>query len=268
MNAHRLVIIAAALTIAVAAALAVALATFSGQALPRAVRHDLGQATGTPLLAQRQRQRRPGAPSTPPSCRADLLGAGRHGVRLLPGRLVRPARVRARLARPPPRPARATPRSPRRPRSAASPPRPQLVSGSWPGAPGRRPAHPRRPAGLGRRAAARDAPATCCGCGTGSPRHDVRFVVTGLYRPRQVSVAVLGAGPDRDVRVEHGQRLHHLRPARRAGRGLRRAARRQPGHLAGRAADGQHSRQPAHRRRRERDRPAGSAGRAPSSSRA
>jgi hypothetical protein len=42
MNAHRLVIIAAALTTAVTAALAVALATFSGQALPRAVHHDLG----------------------------------------------------------------------------------------------------------------------------------------------------------------------------------------------------------------------------------
>ena len=49
MNAHRLVIVAAALTIIVAAALATALATFSGQALPRAVRHDLGNATGTTL---------------------------------------------------------------------------------------------------------------------------------------------------------------------------------------------------------------------------
>jgi FtsX-like permease family len=51
MNAHRLVIIAAALTTVVAAALATALATFSGQALPRAVRHDLGTATGTTLSA-------------------------------------------------------------------------------------------------------------------------------------------------------------------------------------------------------------------------
>ena len=50
MNAHRLVIIAAALTTIVAAALATALATFSGQALPRAVRHDLGQAAGTSLV--------------------------------------------------------------------------------------------------------------------------------------------------------------------------------------------------------------------------
>jgi FtsX-like permease family len=49
MNAHRLVIIAAALTTVVAAALATALTTFSGQALPRAVRHDLANATGTTL---------------------------------------------------------------------------------------------------------------------------------------------------------------------------------------------------------------------------
>jgi hypothetical protein len=49
MNAHRLVIVAAALTTVVAAALATALATFSGQALPRAVRHDLSHATGTSL---------------------------------------------------------------------------------------------------------------------------------------------------------------------------------------------------------------------------
>ena len=50
MNAHRLVIIAAAFTIAVAAALATALVTFSSQALPRAVRHDLSQATGTSFI--------------------------------------------------------------------------------------------------------------------------------------------------------------------------------------------------------------------------
>ena len=50
MNAHRLVIIAAALTVVVAAALATALAAFSGQALPRAVRHDLSGASGTALV--------------------------------------------------------------------------------------------------------------------------------------------------------------------------------------------------------------------------
>jgi hypothetical protein len=50
MGAHRLVIVAAALTVAVAAALATALATFSSQALPRAVRHDLDHAAGTSMV--------------------------------------------------------------------------------------------------------------------------------------------------------------------------------------------------------------------------
>ena len=50
MNAHRLVIIAAALTVAVAAALATALAAFGGEALPCAVRHDLSTASGTALV--------------------------------------------------------------------------------------------------------------------------------------------------------------------------------------------------------------------------
>src|SRR5580700_2165051 len=50
MNAHRLVIIAAALTTVVAAALATALATFGGQALPRAVRDDLTSSSGTTMV--------------------------------------------------------------------------------------------------------------------------------------------------------------------------------------------------------------------------
>src|SRR6201985_1616726 len=50
MNAHRLVIIAAAFTIVGAAPLATALVTFSSQALPRAVRHDLSRATGTSFV--------------------------------------------------------------------------------------------------------------------------------------------------------------------------------------------------------------------------
>ena len=50
MNAHRLVIIAAAFTIAVAAALATALVTFGSQALPRAVQHDLSRAAGTSFV--------------------------------------------------------------------------------------------------------------------------------------------------------------------------------------------------------------------------
>ena len=49
MGAYRLVIAAAALTVAVAAALATTLATLGGQALPRAVQHDLATASGTAL---------------------------------------------------------------------------------------------------------------------------------------------------------------------------------------------------------------------------
>src|ERR1700760_953673 len=47
MNAHRLVIVAAALTTLVAAALGTTFAVFSGQALPRAVRVTLAAASGT-----------------------------------------------------------------------------------------------------------------------------------------------------------------------------------------------------------------------------
>ena len=50
MNAHRMVVLAAALTVIVASALATALAVFSGQALPRAVRHDLNTAAGTSMV--------------------------------------------------------------------------------------------------------------------------------------------------------------------------------------------------------------------------
>ena len=49
MNAHRIVIIAAALTVVVATALATALSVFIDQALPRAVHHDLSNASGTTL---------------------------------------------------------------------------------------------------------------------------------------------------------------------------------------------------------------------------
>jgi len=49
LNAHRLVITAAALTTLVAAALGATFAVFSGQALPRAVRHTLAAASGTAL---------------------------------------------------------------------------------------------------------------------------------------------------------------------------------------------------------------------------
>ena len=69
MNAHRLVIIAAAFTIAVAAALATALVTFSSQALPRARSGTTrAGATGTSFVDQRQRQQQPGGPQYKPRC--------------------------------------------------------------------------------------------------------------------------------------------------------------------------------------------------------
>ena len=51
MTAHWVVLAAAALTTLVAAAVAAALAVFAGQALPRAVTHDLSAAPGTALAA-------------------------------------------------------------------------------------------------------------------------------------------------------------------------------------------------------------------------
>src|ERR1700749_4710505 len=51
MTAPWVVLAAAALTTLVAAAVAAALAVFSGQALPRAVTHDLSAAPGTSLAA-------------------------------------------------------------------------------------------------------------------------------------------------------------------------------------------------------------------------
>ena len=194
MNAHRLVIIAAALTTIVAAALATALATFSGQALPRAVRHDLGHATGTTLsisgsvnasqvarydsiLPSQIRSALGGAPFTwYQASWSDPLG-------FVPGAL---------------------PATPATPAAAASSGgtgntpiaeaaalgditgQAQLVSGRWPGPPVRGQPIP---------AALPAAAATLLHVtvGDGLRMRDritegyVQFTITGLYRPRQVS---------------------------------------------------------------------------------
>ena len=188
MNAHRLVIIAAALTTLVAAALATALATFSGQALPRAVSHDLGHATGTTLLASGSVNAGQAAQYTailPSQIRSALGGTAfafyqadwSDPLGFVPGS--RPAIS-----------------------SAASGPgntpiaeaaalggitgQAELVSGSWPGTPVRgQPV----PAALPATAAA----LLHVSVGDVLRMRDritegyVRFVVTGLYRPRQVS---------------------------------------------------------------------------------
>jgi hypothetical protein len=194
MNAHRLVIIAAALTTIVAAALATALATFSGQALPRAVHHDLGQATGTTLAIS-------GNVSASQAAQYDSI---------------LPSQIRSALGGTPftfyqadwsnplgfvPGSLPATPATPSSSGGAGSSGdtaiaeaaalsditgQAQLVSGSWPGGPAR--GQP-IPAAL---------PATGAALlhvtvGDELRMRDritggyVRFVVTGLYRPRQVS---------------------------------------------------------------------------------
>ncbi len=192
MNAHRLVIIAAALTTVVAAALATALATFSGQALPRAVSHDLGHATGTTLSASGSVNAGQAAQYTailPSQIRSALGGTAfafyqadwSDPLGFVPGSL--PAT--------PATPSAAATGTGNTPIAEAAAlggitGQAELVSGSWPGTPVRgQPV----PAAL---------PATAAALlhvtvGDVLRMRDritesyVRFVVTGLYRPRQVS---------------------------------------------------------------------------------
>jgi len=191
MNAHRLVLVAAALTTVVAAALATALVTFSGQALPRAVSRDLGQATGTTLAAIGSVNASQAGQYTailPPQIRSALGGTAfsfyqaewSDPLGFVPGSLP------------------ATPATPSGAGGTGNTPiaeaaelggvtgQAELTSGSWPGTPVRgQPV----PAALPATAAAllhvrvgdvlrmRD----------GITERYVRFAVTGLYRPRQVS---------------------------------------------------------------------------------
>ena len=185
MNAHRMVIVAAALTVAVAAALATALATVSGQALPRAVRTDLGRATGTSLVTVGHVDAGQGAQYTsllPAKISAalegtpfafyraywsDPLGFGPGSRQVPPGgtgtvRIAEAATLDAVAAHA------------------------VLVSGHWPAGPGRGAPIP---------AALPAAAAALLHVRSGDvlqlrdriSGHQVRFVVTGLYRPRQVS---------------------------------------------------------------------------------
>src|SRR5689334_13217598 len=184
MDAHRLVIAAAALTVAVASALATALAAFSSQALPRAVQHDLSHATGTSMVIGGTVNASQGAQYTsllPGKISTALDGtpfAFYHAywsdpLGFVPGsRPVPPSGTRTvQIA------------------EAASlgsvVAHASLVSGHWPGALGGGPI----PAALPATAAA------LLHVPTGDvlrlrdriSGRQVRFVVTGLYRPRQVS---------------------------------------------------------------------------------
>jgi hypothetical protein len=184
-NAHRLVIIAAALTVMVAAALATALATFSGQALPRAVRHDLSSANGTALVMT-----------------GDVnAGQAAQYTALLPGKISTAlegtpvAYYHADWSDP----LGFVPGSrPARPASQGNQPiaeaaalgdltgQASLVSGRWPAAPGR--GQP-IPAALPVTAAAllHVTDGDVLRMLDRISSHYVTFVVTGLYRPRQVT---------------------------------------------------------------------------------
>ena len=190
MNAHRMVVLAAALTVIVASALATALAVFSGQALPRAVRHDLNTAGGTSLVITGNVDSASGAQYT--SILPGMVSSALAGTRFsfargywsdplgfVPG--ARPAT----------------------PASAGNQPiaeaaalgglsaQATLTSGHWPGAPA---AGQPIPAALPATAAA------LLHVSTGDmlrmkdriTGHYVRFVVTGVYRPRQVSAPYWG----------------------------------------------------------------------------
>jgi hypothetical protein len=196
MNAHRLVIIAAVLTVIVAAALATALAAFSSQALPRAVRHDLSHATGTTLSVSGSVNASQAAQYSsilPAQIRSALGGTAfafyqadwSDPLGFVPGSLP------------------ATPATPAAASAAGSggtgntpiaeaaalgdiTGQAELVSGSWPGAAVRgQPV----PAALPATAAAllHVTVGDVLRMRDGITKGYVRFVVTGLYRPRQVS---------------------------------------------------------------------------------
>jgi ABC-type antimicrobial peptide transport system permease subunit len=185
MNAHRLVIIAAAFTIAVAAALATALITFSSQALPRAVRHDLNRAAGTSFVINGNVNASQGAQYTS----------------LLPGKIssalagTRFAFYRAYWSDPLGFVPGSRPAAPGNTKTVqiveaatlqAVTAQAALVSGHWPGDPAGGDPIP---------AALPVAAASLLHVRTGDTlqmrdrisNHLIRFTVTGLYRPRQVS---------------------------------------------------------------------------------
>ena len=213
MNAHRLVIIAAALTVAVAAALATALVTFGGQALPRAVRHDLARAAGTSLVMGGNVDASQGAQYT--SLLRGKISAALDGtpftfyraywsdpLGFVPG------------SRPVPPGGTGTTQIAVAATLETVAGHAVLVSGHWPGAQAGGPipaALPSAAAALmhvpGRRRAAAARP----DIGSPGPVRGDRRV------PAPAGVGyLLGAGRRRAGRLEHPVRLHHVRPAGRA----------------------------------------------------
>ncbi len=197
MNAHRLVIVAAALTTVVAAALATALATFSGQALPRAVGHDLSHATGTSLSISGSVNASQAAQYTsilPSQIRSALDGAPFTFYRanwsdpldFVQGALpATPATPAAGAS------SGGTSNTPIAEAAALSDITGQadLVSGRWPTSPAPITNGQPIPAALPATAAAllHVTVGDVLRMRDGITKDYVRFVVTGLYRPRQVS---------------------------------------------------------------------------------
>ncbi|MBV9095316.1 MAG: hypothetical protein JO132_15805 [Streptosporangiaceae bacterium] len=188
MNAHRLVIVAAALTTAVAAALATTLASFSGQALSRAVRHDVGAASGTALVISGNVDAAQAAQFTsmlPRRISVALAGAPfafYHADRsdplgFVPGSL--PAAPASRGNRPIAEAAAL----------GGITGQAVLVSGRWPGGPASGRLQGVIPAALPAAAAAllHVAAGDVLRMQDRISGRDIRFLVTGLYRPRQVS---------------------------------------------------------------------------------
>lgn len=205
MNAHRLVIIAAALTTVVAAALATALATFSGQALPHAVRHDLGQATGTSLAISGSVNASQAAQYTtilPTQIRSALGGTpfGFFGAQWSDPLGFVPGALPATPATPAPL-SGATANTPIAEAAALGDitGQAELVSGHWPAASAYSLRTSPSPSTSGQPIPAA-LPATAAALlhvGVGDvlrmrdrvSQHYVQFTVTGLYRPRQVGAA-------------------------------------------------------------------------------
>ena len=179
-----------------AAALATALATFSGQALPRAVRHDLGHATGTSLSVSGSVNASQAAQYTsilPSQIKSALGGTPftfyqadwSDPLGFVPGALpATPATPAAGAG------SGGTGNTPIAEAAALGDitGQAELTSGHWPGAPVR--GQP-IPAALPATAAALLHVTTgdVLRMRDGITKGYVRFVVTGLYRPRQVSSA-------------------------------------------------------------------------------
>lgn len=189
MGAHWVVLAAAALTTLVAAALATALAVFAGQALPLAVRHDLAAASGTSLTLSG-----PVGPDQSAPDNAALGGVIRSALHRVPFSFYQadwsdPLGLVAGSR--PVRPASAGPGNVPLIQAGSLggiTGRAVLLAGHWPTAPGAG-AGPLIPAALPAPVAAllRLSPGDVFQLRDRTDGHLVRFLLTGVFAPRQLS---------------------------------------------------------------------------------